>query len=121
MVHDAVCLLYSITLVGLACFALHRVKMLYLYVLAARRRAPEVPLLQGERPRVCVQCPLFNEPLVVEALLEKVTSLRWPAGRLEIQILDDSNDETPAIIERWLRQHPERAVGVNHVRRTNRS
>lgn len=120
MVHNLVFALYGVTLAGLACFALHRVKMLGLYLWAARRKPPHATLPEGERPLVCVQCPLFNEPLVVEALLEKVTALRWPAGRMEIQILDDSNDETPAIIERWLKSHPERAANVRHIRRPNR-
>ncbi|MFT3783179.1 MAG: glycosyltransferase family 2 protein [Nibricoccus sp.] len=120
MVHNLVLVLYSFTLAGLACFALHRVKMLGLYLWAARRKAPKVKLPDGQLPKVCIQCPLFNEPLVVEALLEKVTAIRWPAERLDIQILDDSNDDTPAIIERWLKDHPERAARVSHVRRPNR-
>ena len=120
MVHTLVLVLYSLTLIGLAVFALHRVKMLGLYLWAARKRPPQATLSPGERPLVCVQCPLFNEPLVVEALLEKVTAIRWPADRLEIQVLDDSNDETPAIIERWLQAHPERAANVKHIRRPNR-
>ena len=120
MVQNLVLVLYSVTLAGLACFALHRVKMLAMYLWAARRKAPLLTLPEGERPLVCVQCPLFNEPLVAEALLEKVTALRWPADRLEIQILDDSNDETPAIIERWLKANPERAVTIRHICRPNR-
>jgi cellulose synthase/poly-beta-1,6-N-acetylglucosamine synthase-like glycosyltransferase len=120
MVHNLVLVLYSITLVGLACFALHRVKMLGMYLWAARKKPRQATLPAGELPLVCVQCPLFNEPLVVEALLEKVTMLRWPAARLEIQILDDSNDETPAIIMRWLQAHPELAANVKHIRRPNR-
>jgi len=120
MVHNLVFALYSVTLAGLACFALHRVKMLALYLWAARHPPPQATLPEGEHPLVCVQCPLFNEPLVVEALLEKVTSLRWPAGRMEIQILDDSNDETPEIIERWLKNNPNRATYVRHIRRPNR-
>ncbi|HWZ94032.1 MAG TPA: glycosyltransferase family 2 protein [Opitutaceae bacterium] len=115
---DGLIAIYTLTLAGLAFFAVHRVKLLWLYF---RRRPPlQPPGWQGPPPRVCVQCPLFNEPLVVEALLEKVTALRWPAERLEIQILDDSTDETPAIIERWLQANPARAVRCTHLRRHNR-
>jgi len=120
MVHNVVLALYSLTLAGLACFALHRVKMLWMYLRAARRPQPDLTPMTNGFPRVCVQCPLFNESLVVEALLEKVTALRWPAHLLDIQILDDSTDETPAIIERWLREHPKRAVNVHHIRREKR-
>lgn len=120
MLHNSVLALYSVTLAGLACFALHRVKMLGLYLRASWRKQPELRSMTTGHPRVCVQCPLFNEALVVETLLEKVTALRWPAELLDIQILDDSTDETPEIIQRWLRTHPERAGNVHHIRRTKR-
>jgi cellulose synthase/poly-beta-1,6-N-acetylglucosamine synthase-like glycosyltransferase len=120
MLHNSVLALYSVTLAGLACFALHRVKMLGLYLRASWRKQPELRSMTTGHPRVCVQCPLFNEALVVETLLEKVTALQWPAELLDIQILDDSTDETPEIIQRWLRTHPERAGNVQHIRRTKR-
>jgi len=113
--------LYLFTLAGMCVFGLHKVKMLWLYVLGMRRRPLAPPAWSGPQPKVCIQLPLFNEPLVVEALLEKVTAIRWPAARLEIQVLDDSTDQTPAIIDRWLRAHPERAVAVRHIRRVDRS
>lgn len=112
--------LYLLTLVGLIFFGAHRLKMLWLYWRSSRREPAVPPLMPAERPRVCVQCPLFNEPLVVEALLEHVAAIEWPRDRFEIQVLDDSTDETPEIIERWLRAHPEKARYVSHVRRPNR-
>lgn len=116
-----VLVLYGVTLVGLCYFAVHRVKLLLHYAWSLRRGLTTPPAFAAaEAPSVCVQCPLFNEPLVVEQLLEKVTRLRW-AGPLEIQILDDSTDATPAIIESWLRAHPEAAVRVRHVRREKRT
>lgn len=120
MVQDVVCVLYSITLCGLAAFALHRCKMLFQYMRASTKRRQTPTLSTGELPYVCVQCPLYNEPLVVEQLLEKVTRLRWQAGRIDIQVLDDSNDETPEIIQRWLKANPELAANVKHIRRPKR-
>jgi cellulose synthase/poly-beta-1,6-N-acetylglucosamine synthase-like glycosyltransferase len=113
--------LYGLTLAGLIYFAAHRIKMLWLYIRHTMRPAAATPVWQGPLPLVCVQCPLYNEPLVVETLLEKVTELSWPSDRLEIQILDDSTDDTPEIIERWLQTHPERAGNVRHIRRENRT
>ena len=69
---------------------------------------------------MCIQLPLFNEPLVVEALLEKVSSIRWPESECEIQILDDSTDETPEIIARWIEQNSDAAARMTHVRRPKR-
>ena len=112
--------LYGITLTGLTYFGFHRLKMLWLYIRAVSRPPATPPPWTGPVPRVCVQCPLYNEPLMAEALLEAVSQLRWEAGKLEIQILDDSNDETSLIIDNWLRQHPEQAKIVQHIRRPNR-
>lgn len=113
--------LYLFTLAGMCVFGLHKVKMLWLYVKGSRRAVVAPPAWTGATPKVCIQLPLFNEPLVVEALLEKVTAIRWPAGLLEIQVLDDSNDETPEIIGRWLRANQAAAGRVSHIRRADRS
>lgn len=120
MLHNLVLALYSVTLAGLACFAIHRVKMLTQYLWAARKGKISTPDWPKDHPLVCVQCPLYNEPLVVVALLEKVTALRWPQEKLEIQILDDSSDETSSLIERWIKANPTRSQRVRHIRRTNR-
>jgi cellulose synthase/poly-beta-1,6-N-acetylglucosamine synthase-like glycosyltransferase len=111
---------YAITLAGLIGFAIHRLKVLWLYARHARMPAKPAPW-KGSLPRVCVQCPLYNEPLMIAGLLETVTALHWPAAQLEIQILDDSTDETPEVIARWLAANPERAAGVKHLRRGNRA
>ncbi|CAM2874165.1 glycosyltransferase family 2 protein [Rariglobus hedericola] len=113
--------LYLFTLLGMCVFGLHKVKMLWLYMKGSRRAAIAPPPWTGPNPMVCIQLPLFNEPLVVEALLEKVSAIRWHAGLLLIQVLDDSNDETSAIIDRWMKANPERAACMVHIRRTDRS
>lgn len=113
--------LYLFSLAGMCVFGLHKIKMLWLYMRASRRAVIAPPAWTGPQPKVCIQLPLFNEPLVVEALLEKVSAIRWHAGLLEIQVLDDSNDETSAIIDTWMRNNPERAACVKHIRRSDRS
>lgn len=117
---DLLLILYLLTLGGLLAFAAHRLKLMWLYARAVRRPPPEAPPLAGPLPRVCVQLPLFNEPLVVEGLLEKVAAIRWPADRLEIQVLDDSTDDTTARIARWLAAHPGEAGRIRHLRRPER-
>ncbi len=114
-------ILYLLTLGGLLAFAAHRVKLMWLYARAVRRPpAAALPPLPEPVPRVCVQLPLYNEPLVVEGLLEKVGALRWPEGRLEIQVLDDSTDETSARIAAWLAARPDVATRFRHLRRGER-
>lgn len=113
---------YFVLVVGMAIFATHKIKMLAIYLRRhPAKPAPASPDTSPDAPLVCVQCPVYNEPLVIDALLDSVTALRWPAGRLEIQLLDDSTDDTTARIETWLARHPDRAGLVRHVRREKRS
>ncbi len=117
---DVLLSVYVLTLAGLVFFAAHRLKILWLYARHCRDAAPTPPPWVEPLPRVCVQCPVYNEAPVVEGLLLCVTALRWPSGRLEIQILDDSTDETPGLIDRWLADHPDRAAICRHLRRGDR-
>jgi len=112
---------YALTLTGLFFFAVHRLKILWLYVRYCRGKTLLAPAWEGCLPLVCVQCPVYNEPLVIAGLLDSVTALRWSEDRIEIQILDDSTDHTPAVIEGWLAAHPERAGCCRHLRRRDRA
>ena len=112
---------YALTLTGLIYFAAHRLKILWLYARHCRGEGSVPPVWEGRLPMVSVQCPVYNEPLVVSGLLECVTALRWPEDRIEIQILDDSTDRTPDVIAAWLATHPERARHCRHLRRTDRA
>jgi cellulose synthase/poly-beta-1,6-N-acetylglucosamine synthase-like glycosyltransferase len=113
--------LYALSISGMAIFAFHKFKMMGLY-LRARRSPPLPPAAPGaDAPRVCVQCPVYNEPGMIEGLLAAVAALRWPEGRLEIQLLDDSTDETSAFAARWLAAHPTEAARIRHLRRSERA
>src|SRR5947207_11009844 len=79
--------------------------MLYRALLVARyygRKGKDAapPSRFAEPPIVTVQLPVFNERFVVERLLESVAALDWPKDRLEIQLLDDSTDDTTSIAAR---------------------
>ena len=112
--------LYFVTLVILAVFGLHRYVMLFLYFRHRRHRAqpsaPAAPL-----PRVTVQLPLYNEIYVVERLLESVTRIRYPRQLLEIQVLDDSSDETLAIAAAAVARYREQGFDIHHLVRDQRS
>jgi cellulose synthase/poly-beta-1,6-N-acetylglucosamine synthase-like glycosyltransferase len=117
--------LHVFILSGLLLFALHRIKLLWLYARTRRsavKASAAVPELSpAHAPTVCIQLPVYNEPLMIEGLLASVCALRWPAGRIEIQLLDDSTDETGPRAAAWLAAHPEAAARVSHLRRPNRA
>ena len=87
---------YLSVLIGLSGYGLHRYFIVYLF-LKNRKRAPRPLAHFAQLPVVTVQLPLFNEIYVVERLLKSVSELDYPRERLQIQVLDDSTDETRAL------------------------
>jgi hypothetical protein len=108
---------YFVTLGLLALFGLHR---LYLVWLLWRRRAATVPAAWDETPHVTVQLPIYNELYVVERLIAAVAALRWPRARLEIQVLDDSDDATAERAARAVASYRAAGLDIHHVRRGTR-
>jgi glycosyltransferase involved in cell wall biosynthesis len=86
---------------------------------ATQRPRPGSPL---PTPFVVVQLPVFNEPAVVVRLLDAVVAMDYPPGRWRVQVLDDSTDETPRLVQEWLRKtEGSRTVAVEHLRRPDRA
>jgi cellulose synthase/poly-beta-1,6-N-acetylglucosamine synthase-like glycosyltransferase len=80
--------------------------------------APPEPTLQ---PFVTVQLPVFNERHVIERLIDQVAGLRYPRERLEIQVLDDSDDETVALAAAAVAKYRARGLDIHHLRRSDRA
>ncbi|HSQ35418.1 MAG TPA: glycosyl transferase family 2, partial [Candidatus Binatia bacterium] len=94
-----VVMLYFLVLSILAIFGMHRYYMVYLYL----KNKKAVPRPEGkftELPRVTIQLPMYNEMYVAERLIDAVVKMDYPRERLEIQVLDDSTDETVSIASR---------------------
>ena len=124
MLHALLCSLYFAVLLALSAYGLHRLHLVVLCrmhrkaILEVRKVAPV--LSDSELPMVTIQLPLYNESTVAGRLLEAVRHIDYPSDRFEIQVLDDSTDETQAMV----RAHVERlrSLGVNavYLRRANR-
>jgi cellulose synthase/poly-beta-1,6-N-acetylglucosamine synthase-like glycosyltransferase len=110
---------YALLLALLSVYGLHRYHITHLYY-RHKYRLPTPRARFEALPRVTIQLPIFNEMYVAERLIAAVCRIEYPRDLLEIQVLDDSTDETQAIarasVERW------RATGldVQYVHRTNR-
>lgn len=79
------------------------------------------PLLDANQlPLVTVQLPIYNERFVVERLIDAAARLDYPAHLLEIQVIDDSDDDTAALAAARVRYHLARGVDIQHVRRPTR-
>jgi cellulose synthase/poly-beta-1,6-N-acetylglucosamine synthase-like glycosyltransferase len=112
--------LYFLTLVILAIMGCHRYVMVWLYLKHRDRKAEPRPL-PDVLPRVTVQLPIFNEMYVVDRLLASVTALRYPKDRLEIQVLDDSTDQTTAIASRAVERYRAQGFEIRYLHRSDRT
>ncbi len=109
------------TILGLlSLYGLHRWYLLLLYV-RHRRRTTAPPARFDEPPVLTVQLPMFDEMYVAERLIDAVAALDYPRDRLEIQVLDDSDDETTAIVAAAVGRWRARGLDIAHLRRPDRS
>ena len=81
----------------------------------------DLPALPDELPRVLVQIPVYNEPLVIDRVLAAAGALDWPRDRLAIQLLDDSTDITSDIAVHAVARLQRDGVDVAHIRRSDRT
>jgi hypothetical protein len=106
------------TSLALLCFGMN---LLYLTWSSTRIRAVKrEPIAIGVEPLVCVQIPIYNERYVAERVIDAVCSMEWPRARFEVQVLDDSDDETFAIVSRRKAHWRRLGVNITHVRRGTR-
>ena len=115
----ATLLVYYLVLSLLAFYGAHRVLMVWLYY-RHRRDVPRAAGSLDPLPRVTVQLPIYNEVYVVERLVEAVASMDYPRELLEIQILDDSTDETRQVASRVAERLSAHGFNIKHRPRDNR-
>jgi cellulose synthase/poly-beta-1,6-N-acetylglucosamine synthase-like glycosyltransferase len=111
---------YYAVLALLALYGAHRALMVRLYY----RHRREVPRPAGDLavlPRVTVQLPIYNEVYVVERLIAAVADIDYPRELLEIQVLDDSTDETRTVARHVIERYRERGFDIVHRTRTDRA
>ncbi len=111
-VHLAVCL-------TLAVYGIHRYSLVYLYY-KYRRNNPRKTACFLERPRVTIQLPMFNEKYVARRVIEAACRIEYPRDRLEIQVLDDSTDETVDIARETCERMRAQGHPVVFLHRENR-
>lgn len=111
---------YYLVLGILAVFGAHRLWLLALYY-RTRRKLPVEPPEPATWPRVTVQLPLYNERYVAARLIRAVAAFDYPHDRLEIQVLDDSDDDTRAIVAAEVARLQERGQRIIHLHRTGRT
>lgn len=104
---------------GLSVYCFHRLFILFLYFRHKTDR-PEPRSRFDHPPLITVQIPLYNEMYVAGRLIDAVAAIDYPRDRLEIQVLDDSTDETVDLVAAKVAELRELGYAADHVRRGNR-
>ncbi len=112
---------YFIVLIILASYGFHRYQLVWMYYKYRKNKTTEPKQHFAELPRVTIQLPIFNEQFVVERLVESICSLEYPRDRLDIQLLDDSTDETVKVAAEVVERYRAKGHDIVHVHRTDRS
>jgi len=112
---------YFVVLILLASYGVHRYMLVYLYYKNKSKRTTEPPERFSELPRVTIQLPLFNEQFVAERLLNTICELKYPLDKLDIQVLDDSTDETQAVARRLVEHYVDCGFSISYHHRTDRA
>jgi cellulose synthase/poly-beta-1,6-N-acetylglucosamine synthase-like glycosyltransferase len=113
---------YFFILSILAIYGWHRYYLVYLYMKnKGSQPAPRLLPATGPFPRVTIQLPIFNEMYVADRLIDAVVEMDYPAEQLEIQVLDDSTDETTEIAKLAVRRHASRGTNIKYLHRVDRT
>ncbi len=110
---------YFIALSILFIFGLHGFLLLYYHHKYKSNISESQPELE-EAPLVTVQLPLFNEYYVVERLINSVCAIEYPKEKIEIQVLDDSTDETVDLVKEIVKIKKAQGYDIEHIRRKTR-
>jgi cellulose synthase/poly-beta-1,6-N-acetylglucosamine synthase-like glycosyltransferase len=110
---------YFIVLFILALYGLHRYWLVYDYY-AYSKNVPAQPPPVTAWPRVTIQLPIFNERYVIERLVEAISRFDYPAELLDVQVLDDSTDETREVARNCVERLAAQGMPVVYIHRNHR-
>lgn len=111
---------YFISLTILFLFGSSGFVMIY-YYMKHRNDKPDPPPPLPSFPRVTIQLPVYNEYYVVGRLMDAACQMDYPKDRMEIQVLDDSTDETIDVVAARVEQYRQLGFDIKHIRRSSRS
>ncbi|MFK7970636.1 MAG: glycosyltransferase [Bacteroidia bacterium] len=117
-------IVFAIYLLSLTCivvYSLGQAHLVYLFIKNRKHHLPEKALEGNDVPFVTIQLPIYNERYVVERLLDACAAQDYPKDKFEIQLLDDSNDETLEIAAAKVAELTAQGYLVEHVRRPERT
>lgn len=112
--------LYGILLLLIFIYSISQIALIRFYLKAKKKSAHSIHQWPAQMPKVTIQLPIFNERYVVERLINQVCKIEYPADLVEIQVLDDSTDDTYEIIQKIVAEKQKSGIDIIHVHRTDR-
>ena len=116
--------LYAIGLLVIFFYTIGQVHLVYQYFSKKKPGGDQVPDWSGKAsedfPKATVQLPVYNERYVINRLIESVADFNWPRDKMEIQVLDDSDDDTVDIIAQKVGELQRQGFDINHIQRNSR-
>ncbi len=116
----AILIPYFTALIVLSVYGIHRYDVIRTYFKHRRSATGEPPLRFAALPPVTIQLPMYNERYVVERLIEEVVKIEYPRELLQIQVLDDSTDDTHLFAEALVERYRNMGYPIEYHHRTNR-
>lgn len=110
---------YTFVVLMVCIYGMHRYQLVHLYY-KYRQNTPKITACFRERPRVTIQLPMYNERSVAKRIIDATCAIDYPRDRLEIQVLDDSTDDTVEIASQAAAAWRERGFDIHYIHRTNR-
>ncbi|MFM7812981.1 MAG: glycosyltransferase, partial [Flavobacteriales bacterium] len=112
--------LYGLFLLFLFVYSLVQLNLAIRFSKMKRHQPNKPDVSDDELPVVTVQLPVYNELYVIERLIDSICALEYPAGKLEIQVLDDSTDESFQVAAKRVEYWKNQGVDIHHIKRPER-
>ncbi|HKK12195.1 MAG TPA: cellulose synthase family protein, partial [Flavobacteriaceae bacterium] len=118
-------LVYTVAIILIFMYALAQLNLLHNYLSAKKSNNNDCEKFDfsnpDEIPFVTIQLPVYNEMYVMDRLLDNIAKMDYPKDKLEIQVLDDSTDETVNTTREHIQKLKQTGLDINHITRTDRS
>ncbi|CAA0215702.1 cellulose synthase family protein [Tenacibaculum maritimum] len=115
--------IYTVSILLIFMYSVAQLNLLFNY-LAAQKKEDNAPKFNlnnlKEVPFVTIQLPVYNELYVMERLLKNISKINYPLDKLEIQVLDDSTDESVKSTAKLVQELKQNGLDIQHIRRENR-
>lgn len=113
--------LYCVILTYILIYCLFQLQLLWKHHYGSRKLPGELQLAEGPYPMVTIQLPIYNEMQVAKRIIKHCAQLDYPRDKLQIQVLDDSTDETLDISRRAVEKYKKEGLNIELIHRTDRS